>query len=155
TLSILAVCAGVSLVLLTTHLHQATMDMENGLHSVRLAEELQIDLLTYERLADPVQRATIERNLRRNLHEARQYVNSPDEEMALNTAERSLQGYFSNGHDVGNEGDDNTLYITFEALRRFVEINVEQADASLKESERWDEVGDLIGMGVGTALFIG
>jgi two-component system, OmpR family, sensor histidine kinase MtrB len=155
TLSMLAVGAGVSLVLLTTHLHQATMDMENGLHSVRLAEELQIDLLTYERLSDPVQRATIERNLRHNLHEARQYVNSPDEEMALNTAERSLEGYFSNGHDVGNEGDDNTLNITFEALRRFVEINVEQADASLKESERWDEVGDLIGMGVGTALFIG
>jgi hypothetical protein len=41
TLSILAVGAGISLVLLTTHLHQATRDMENGLHSVRLAEELQ------------------------------------------------------------------------------------------------------------------
>jgi len=154
TLSILAVSAGVSLVLLTTHLHEATRDMENGLHSVRLAEELQINLLTYDRTTNPAERANIERNLRRNLREARQYVNSPEEETALDTAQRSLEVYFSSP-DPGNEPDQNNLNITFEALRRFVDINVGQADTSLKESEWWDEVGDLIGMGVGTALFIG
>jgi len=137
TLSILAVSAGVSLVLLTTHLHEATRDMENGLHSVRLAEELQINLLTYDRTTNPAERANIERNLRRNLREARQYVNSPEEETALDTAQRSLEVYFSSP-DPGNEPDQNNLNITFEALRRFVDINVGQADTSLKESEWWD-----------------
>ena len=155
TLSALAVGAGVSLAFLTTHLHQATRDMENGLHSVRLAEELQINLLTYERLTEPSERAKIEANLRRNMREARQYVNSPDEELALNNAEHSLDVYFDGAHDPGIEPVGNNLNGTFEALRRFVDINVEQADASLKESERWDEVGDRIGMGVGAALFIG
>src|SRR5215470_10083272 len=109
TLSILAVGAGISLVLLTTHLHQATKDMENGLHSVRLAEELQISLLTYDRVVDPSERALIEQNLRRKLREARQYVNSTDEEITLNTAERSLETYFSGLRDTGNETIDGNL----------------------------------------------
>jgi len=155
TLSILAVGAGISLVLLTTHLHQATKDMENGLHSVRLAEELQISLLTYDRVVDPSERALIEQNLRRKLREARQYVNSTDEEITLNTAERSLETYFSGLRDTGNETIDGNLDATFKALRQFVDINVEQADASLKASEQWDELGDLIGIGVGAALFLG
>jgi two-component system, OmpR family, sensor histidine kinase MtrB len=155
TLSILALGAGVSLVFLTTHLHQATKDMENGLHSVRLAEELQINLLTYDRVADPGQRSIIEQNLRRNLREARRFVNSPDEEIALNTAERSVETYFSSVHDYGAETSDGNLNTTFRALREFVDINVGQADASLKESEYWDELGDLIGIGVAAALFIG
>src|SRR5262245_21269676 len=94
-LCLFAVGAGVAIALLTTHLHQATRDMENGLHSVRLAEELQIDLLTYDRTTDEHSRAIIERNLRHNLHEARRYVNSPDEGAALNNAEQLLEIYFS------------------------------------------------------------
>src|SRR5262249_34217140 len=83
-----------------------------------------------------------------------QYVNSADEEIALNTAERSLETYFSTSHDFGIETDGN-LNATFQALRQFVDINVVQADESLKASEHWDELGDLIGIGVGAALFLG
>src|SRR5262249_41409672 len=88
TLSTLALGAGLSLVLLTTHLHQATMDMEDGLHGVHVAEELQIDLLRYDRTSDPSERVAIERDLRQNMYNARSYVNSPDEEIALNNAQR-------------------------------------------------------------------
>src|SRR5262245_16163261 len=87
TLSTLAVGAGLSLVLLTTHLHRATLDMGNGLHGVHVAEELQIDLLRYDRTRDPSDRADIERDLRQNIYKARQYGNAPEEGKAWNEGE--------------------------------------------------------------------
>src|SRR5262245_1490953 len=155
TLSTLAVGAGVALVLLTTHLHRATMEMESGLHGVHLAEELQIDLLRYDRTTDPSERAMIERELRENIYNAEEYVNAPEEEAALRAAQRFLDIYFTAARQPGKERNGRALNDTFAALRQFVEINVEQADASLKESERWDEIGDWIGLGVGAALLIG
>src|SRR5262245_11939014 len=155
TLTTLAVGAGFALVLLTTHLHRATLDMEDGLHGVHVAEELQIDLLSYDRTKDKSERAIIERDLRQNLYNARQYVNAPDEEEALRDAERFLDIYFSVASQPGVEPNGKALNNTFGALRRFVDINVEQADASLKESERWDEIGDRIGLGVAAALLFG
>ena len=47
--ALLALSAGISLVLLTTYLHHTTVDLENSLQGVRLAEEMQIDLLNYVR----------------------------------------------------------------------------------------------------------
>jgi signal transduction histidine kinase len=155
TLSSLAVGAGFALVLLTTHLHRATLEMEDGLHGVHVAEELQIDLLRYDRTKDISERATIEGDLRQNLNNARQYVNAPEEEVALRDAERFLDIYFSVARQPGVEQNGNALNNTFAALRRFVDINVEQANASLRESERWDELGDRIGLGVAAALLIG
>src|SRR5262245_35482789 len=147
TLSTLAVGAGLSLVLLTTHLHRATLEMEDGLNGVHLAEELQIDLLRYDRTKDPSERAIIERGLRQKMYNVRQYVNAPDEEASLNDAEQFLEVYFSEARQPGREPNGRALNDTFTALRRFVDINVQQADASLKESERWDEIGDRIGLG--------
>jgi signal transduction histidine kinase len=129
--------------------------MENGLHGVHIAEELQIDLLRYDRTRDLSERAVIERDLRTNIYNAREYVNAPDEAKALNDAEKFLDIYFSQVRQPGVEPNSGALNDTFSALRRFVDINVEQADASLKESERWDQMGDRIGLGVAAALLIG
>src|SRR5262249_54807842 len=68
---------------------------------------------------------------------------------------RFLEIYFTAARQPGKERNGRALNDTFAALRQFVEINVGQADASLKESERWDEIGDRIGLGVGAALLIG
>ena len=50
--AILAAGAAVSLILLTTYLHRATLELESGLHGVRLAEEMQITLRLYDGTAD-------------------------------------------------------------------------------------------------------
>jgi two-component system sensor histidine kinase MtrB len=44
-LAALVLGAAVSLVLLTTYLHRSTVELETALQSVRVAEEMQIDLL--------------------------------------------------------------------------------------------------------------
>src|ERR1041384_708077 len=118
-LATLALSAGVSLVLLTTHLHRATMDMENSLQSVRVAEELQIDLLTYARSDDPVERAILERELRNKIQLARQYVNSDDEDHALNEAAGSLEIHFTDARTSAADPHDGNLKNTFAALKRF------------------------------------
>ena len=73
-LAILALGAAVSLVVLTTYLHRVTVDLEAGLHSVRLAEEMRIDLLTYVPTRDSGIRTSLEQDLRGKLSQARQYV---------------------------------------------------------------------------------
>src|SRR5206468_12552608 len=87
-LAILALGAVVSLVVLPTYLHRVTVDLEAGLHSVRLAEEMQIDLLTYVLASDPGARHSREQELRGKLSQARQYVETPEEEQALTEASR-------------------------------------------------------------------
>src|SRR5215813_11745648 len=91
----LAVGAGISLILLTTYLHRATMDLESGLHSVRLAEEMQIDLLTYVRTIDESERDRIEADLREKLRSALQYGRTPAEDRSLSDVSKFLDRYFS------------------------------------------------------------
>ncbi len=64
----LALGAAISLVLLTTYLHRTTVELETALQSVRVAEEMQIDLLTYLRTNDRFLQTRIESDLRQRLH---------------------------------------------------------------------------------------
>src|SRR6266850_222601 len=148
-LAALALSAAVSLVLLTTYLHRTTVELEAALHSVRLAEEMQIDLLTYVRSRSLIVKRDIEKDLRQKLDQSRQYVNGPEEEAARAEAEQLIENYFSGQQDGEN------LERAFSALRKLVDINIEQADTSLRESARWDDLGDRIGIGVGAALILG
>jgi signal transduction histidine kinase len=120
-----------------------------GLHSVRLAEEMQIDLLTYIRTTDQFLKTRVENDLRTKLHEAAQYAGSPEESNLLVEAERLIEDHFA------REQGDGDLERAFGLLRRFVDINVEQAEESMRASERWDEIGDRIGLGFGAVLVLG
>ncbi len=143
-LAIFALGAAVSLVVLTTYLHRVTVDLEAGLHSVRLAEEMQIDLLTYVRTPDPAIRTSIERDLRQKLSQARQYVSAPEEDSALTQAAQFIEAYFSGTREVPAVEGNTVLKGASSALNRFVDVNVEQAETSLRDSERWDDLGDRI-----------
>ena len=145
---------GISLVLLTTYLHHTTVDLENSLQGVRLAEEMQIDLLNYVRSESESEKLKLENALRRALSESRRYVGSPDEGEALSDAARFLDMHFQTSR-TGKEPPRGNLRAAFGALERFVNINIEQANDSLRESERLDELGDRIGITVGIVLAIG
>ena len=152
--TLLAVGAGVSLVLLAAYLHRATVELEGGLHGVRLAKEMHIDLLTYVQTADKSERDNIEKDLREKLQDARQYGGTPKEDRSLTEVGRLLDVYFAGEH-AGTAANEQTLRTTFAALKQFVDANIEQANASLRESEQLDELGRRIGIGVAVALVIG
>jgi signal transduction histidine kinase len=150
--AILAVGAGLSLVLLTTYLHRATVDLERGLHAVRLAEEIQIDLLKYPRTRDALEREEIEGDLHDKLSQARRYAETPQENHSLSETDELLDLYFANAPS----GDGSTtVNAALASLEKFVKTNIEQADESMAESERLDAIGDRIGIAVAIALVIG
>jgi signal transduction histidine kinase len=152
--TLLAVGAGVALVLLAAYLHLATIELESGLHGVRLAQEMQIDLLTYVRTPEKPERDKIEQNLREKLEEARQYGGTPQEDRSLTETGRLLDLYFADER-AGTTASEGTLRTAFAALSQFVDANIAQANASLRESERLDELGRRIGIGVAVLLVIG
>ena len=155
-LAALALAGAVSVVLLTTHLHQTTVGLETGLQSVRLAEEMQVDLLQYIGTHNEFLRTRMESDLRQKLHLARQYVNAPEEEALLAEAAQLIEKHVAKMHQSPDADDnDGDLDLAFKALRGFVDINVEQADAAMRESERWDNLGDRIGVVFSAGLIIG
>jgi signal transduction histidine kinase len=154
TVAVLALGAAISLILLTTYLHRATIDLESGLHSVRLAEEMQIDLLSYIRTVDESERNRIENDVRQKLELALQYAGTPAENRSLSDVSQSLDGYFAAAH-AGKQPPESMRQEAFSALRQFVNLNINQANASLGESEQLDHLGDRIGITVAITLVIG
>jgi len=155
-LAALVLGAAVSLVLLTTYLHRSTVELETALQSVRVAEEMQIDLLKYISSDEPEVRINTERELRNKLQQAHQFVTAPEEEQYLLEAERLIEAHLAKAEaSPGIEISEGDLQRSFAALRGFVDLNVHQADASMRESEEWDDFGDRIGIGFSVVLIVG
>jgi signal transduction histidine kinase len=155
-LAALAVGAAVSLVVLTSYLHRTTVELETGLQSVRVAEGMQVDLLNYIRSHDDSLRATLEVDLRQKFEQARQFANDPEEQELLSQAEQLTEGHFTKRHQFPSvDVEDGNLEDAFSMLRRFVDINIQQAENSMRTSDRWDELGDTIGIGFSAILLVG
>jgi hypothetical protein len=95
-LAVIALSGAISLVILPTYVHRAALDLQNGLHSVRLAEDIQVDLLHYVRASDQALRNTLEDDLRRKLRQARMLARSPEEQAEWTEAAELIERYFSN-----------------------------------------------------------
>jgi len=145
----LALAAAVSLVMLTTYLHRTTLELQTALQSVKLAEEMQIDVLTYMGTTDRLTKARVEADLRQKLHQMRQYAATPDEESLVESAENLFDAYFAKSRE---EAD---LDRAFAALRQVVDTNIEQSEVAMRSTERWDQIANWIGFGCSAALVIG
>jgi signal transduction histidine kinase len=152
-LAVVALTAAGSLVLLPTYLHLEALDLGRSLQSVRLAEEMQVDLLNYLRTNDEPMRSSLEADLRQKLSQAGARVTSAEERAVLTEASSSIETHFENTHQ--GIADNNNLERAFFALREFVDINVRQADMSIQKSARLDRIGDWIGIGSAALLTLG
>jgi signal transduction histidine kinase len=151
----LALGASVALVLLTTYLHHMSLELETGLQSVRLAEEMQIDLLMHSRTREPFVRTRLEADLRYRLQKARQYVTGSEQDSYLTETERLILTYFDKARATPAGESDQHLEQAFGALRRVIDTNVERAESSIRASARWDEMADWIGLGFSAVLMVG
>ena len=154
--TILALVVSSALVLLTTALHRTTTSSAASVESVRLAEEAEIDLLLYQRAADPIVQREIETLLSRRLTEARGYLTSDEERRVLDAAEREVLAYVKSVHDPDMSASVVTTrqVAAYDALERFVDINIQRSKESQRAAARWDRLGSVIGFGVG-ALLVG
>jgi signal transduction histidine kinase len=151
-LAVIALIGAISLVILPTHVHRAALELQNGLHSVQLAEEIQVDLLHY-RANDPTLRQKLENDLREKLAEAGGLAQTSEESAAWKEASELIENHFQHIH--AGERDQENWERAFDALQQLVVINVEQSDSSVRQAARWDRIGDWIGIGSAVLLTLG
>jgi signal transduction histidine kinase len=154
-LAALALGAAVSLAWLSSSLHRTTVELEAALQRVRIAEGMQTDLLSYIRSNDAFSRGLVEADLRDKLSRAREYVTQPAEAAMLAETQRLIEDHFARQDRAAATVDDGNLQAAFGQLRAFIDFNVRQADASMRQSDRWDRIGDWIGMGFIAVLCVG
>src|SRR5262245_29064181 len=79
----LASAMSVSLLTLASYLHRTTSTLESSVRMVRLAEDMEVDLLTYARSRDAVTRANLASELIGELRDAHRYLQPGSDAAAL------------------------------------------------------------------------
>jgi signal transduction histidine kinase len=152
--TVLSLAIAALLVSLTTYLQRVTSDLASSVESVRLAEEIEIDLLLHLRAHDPLARRKFEADLRRKLLDARPFATTPEEAVLLQRAGSLAEAYVAasrapepSASDLEARADE-----AFGALEDLVTMNVEQSQAAYAASSRWEAVANTLGISFSAML---
>jgi signal transduction histidine kinase len=151
--TLLALVVATALVLLTSMFHRVVETMGAAVESVRLMQEAQADLLLHPRAGDPVVRRDYESTIRLRLDRARIHVTTTDEAQMLDDAEAAVIGYVTvvdaaaPAEDVAYAHDR-----AFVAMRRLVDVNVQQSRDAARLASEWDTQANVLGLGAGTLV---
>jgi len=170
-LLVLAVGASLSLVVLTTRLADINTELGVAIESVRLVEEMEVDLLTHSRQINRTPRtseserafAGTEGELRRRLGEFANYIGSQEEAALVDRVEERVQTYLEAQRFAENAGRSeasvlaarNRLDVAFAELEELVLVNVVQARTARDNADRWNRRANWLGGGMATALTVG
>ncbi|QRN98116.1 HAMP domain-containing histidine kinase [Archangium violaceum] len=171
-LGVVSLAGAASLVILTSYLHRTSESLGNSVEGVRLAEALQVDLLTLVRLSNPSRgtpsevdrsRAETETAIRLHLAEAHRQAQSEKERALLAEAEQAISFYMLKREEVRNLSSDEAvaqvlgppLDAALGSLERLVEFNVNEAQVARSQADRWDELANVLGVGAAALLLLG
>ena len=154
-IALLALVAAVSLVQLTSYLRKTTAEVAATHESIRLAQEIEVDVLTHARTDSARRRKDLETSIRENMKEMGEYVEGGQEREAFDRSAEKLNQYLQRSREVQDAENLPELEDTFESLRELVEINIGQAERSDAQAARWDDIADTIGVSVAALLAIG
>lgn len=157
-LTTLSLSIALALILLTSLLDGAATRLAFSLESVRLAEEMQVDLLLHSRGQNNLLQVEKEARLRRLLAEAPAYVSSPEEESLLREAERRVARYLETS--AGNPSQaspavERAQNEAFSALEELVQLNLREARHTQSEAAWLNQVGNLVGAGTAITFLLG
>lgn len=153
--TLLALVVVGALVVITSRFHRVVDTMSAAVESVRLMEAAQTDLLLHARATDPVVRSDYEAALQQRLDRARAHVTTREEAQVLDDAETAVTAYV----DVvdapsSREQVPAALDRAFVALRRLVDVNMDQSRDAARRASEWDAQANWIGVGAGTLLVV-
>lgn len=153
-LAVIGVAVAASLIVLTTNIHRATYQIEPAIESIRLGEEIALDLIALRDATQPLARVATEAQLKRYLVEATRHIGSEQEAETLSRLTREVGEYVAvlhrtldTGAGVGAGAARAVFEAAFASAREFVQINVDQGDEVRTLASRWDRIGDVIGGG--------
>lgn len=155
-LGVLVLAAVGSLIVLTGYLHQVTSHLSSSIDEVRLAEELEVELLTHSRQAEvqlfpdleapPGPLAVSEARLQTLLAEMEPLAVTTEERAMLQEIDEKVSAYLAAREEaqgaassqvLGKVGDrlDDALAL----LEQLVDFNVQEARIAQVKANRWDE----------------
>jgi signal transduction histidine kinase len=163
----LAVATVVSLAITTTQFRRLTVRAGDVVESVRLAQEVEIELLHYDRVTDRlpigrdnalVNRAETQRRIGAYLASLGQLAEDDAERVLIDETRGALSAYFAS-RSTAREGfarRDTSGVVDIapivDMLERLVDLNVAQAAAARDEAARLQRAANLIGGVVGVLL---
>ena len=160
-LLIVASAAAVCLVVFTSRLDATATSLNSATDGIRIAEQLEVDLLRHSRLntqrqplaADaPHERGVLERSLNEQFAQALEVAASPREREVINRAHTAVQHYLTAADE---STADRRLERALDALSELVAFNVAEADASAIEAARWNRIGTAVGAAAALLLILG
>ncbi|MBK9265735.1 MAG: HAMP domain-containing histidine kinase [Polyangiaceae bacterium] len=154
----IALTAGVALIFFTSVLHRTASGIGNTVESIRIVEELEIELLAYRAMTEPLARVRNEGRLDRLIRNAGDHVSSPEEGELLANLERQTDEYTaavrraaaSDRASISDiqESTQTEFDATFRLTRELINVNVDQGRALTNSAARADQWADWIGIGV-------
>jgi signal transduction histidine kinase len=145
-LGLLSGAVAVSLIVLTTSLHDASAVLRDTIGEVRLTRQAQVDLLLHERAEDPVERERLDHKLRGPLREADERIlSSPETQAQREVANTKIWRYLDAAKGGGPYAAEPELRAALSSLDGLVRANVEDAERASEGAATLDELGDAIG----------
>src|SRR5262245_31372327 len=155
TIASLALVAAVSLVQLTSYLRKTTAEVAATHESIRLAQEIEVHVLTHARTQNVHRRREQQARIHQQMKDMGEYVEGCQEREAFDRTAEKLNQYLQRASESPNAENLPELEDTFDSLTELVEINIGQAERSDAQAERWDDIADKIGVAVAALLAIG
>ncbi len=148
------------LLLLSSYLEHATVELGSGLESVRLAEEVELNLLLHDR-ADEEGRIEIESELQAQLRELGPFALPGAETDLLRQVEERVRQYLDVARTMDGAPSVSErqpavaarLEAARSSLEALVDMNVEQARVARTRATHWNDVAKVLGLGSGVLLF--
>ncbi|MRG98090.1 sensor histidine kinase [Polyangium spumosum] len=172
-LSFLVVLSALSLIFLTTILHQTTVRLDNAIAGAGLARDVELELLDYGRLAQHAaeregdaqdeERAAVYRSVRERLVEAEAHIGTDTERAVLHELSRRLETYFGARDRLERAGVPLGLALRqtqvdfgemMSKAGELVTINHADAAAARDRAGYWDEVANVMSLVVVAGLVV-
>ncbi|MFP2910566.1 ATP-binding protein [Pyxidicoccus sp. 3LFB2] len=165
-LALLTLAAATSLVVLTSVLDRSAETLGNSVEGVRLAEEVEVRLLSHDRLireglvsvpmdGGRASREELEASLRPHLDEIRRIAATEGEQVLLDAIRGDVDTYLAErlARPRGKVGP--SLEAALEGLEQVIEINVAEARAAREEASRWNGLANTVALVFGVLLLAG
>ncbi len=165
-LALLTLAAATSLVLLTSVLDRSANTLGNSVEGVRLAEEVEVRLLSHARLVQeglvsvPIDtgrasREELEAVLRSHLDELRGIAASGAKRALLDEISRHVDIYLVEQRTRLRTQAGPSLDAALRGLEQVIELNVAEARAAREEAARWNGLANTVGLAFGVLLLAG
>jgi len=171
-LGIIVLSAVSSLLLLTSYLHRVTSNLENSVEGVRLAERLEVELLTHYREGDmqlhpsadtqspPLRQ--LEAQLRAVLDEMEPLAITAEEKALMREIRQQVNAYLVAYQRFNGASPERVakevaplLDEALASLEELVAFNVKEAHDAQKQANRWDQIANIGGSSVAGLLLVG